>query len=59
MKLTASKAEATELCMYMHCMQELSEEKKRLEKELDLTRAKNEEQKKFISVVKSAVSHLS
>jgi len=33
-------------------MQELSEEKKRLEKEL-------EEQKKFISVVKSAVSHLS
>jgi hypothetical protein len=32
-------------------MQELSEEKKRLEKEL-------EEQKKFIVAVKSAVSHL-
>jgi len=36
----------------LYSMQELSEEKKRLEKEL-------EEQKKFIAAVKSAVSHLS
>jgi hypothetical protein len=39
-------------------MQELSEEKERLKKELEMSRAKNEEQKKFIVAVKSAFSHL-
>lgn len=50
--MTASEAQSTTELDMVYCMQELSDEKKRLEKEL-------EEQKKFISVVKSAVSHLS
>jgi hypothetical protein len=44
--------------LFASVVQELSEEKKRLEKELEMTRARNEEQKKFIVTVKSAVSHL-
>ena len=42
---------------FPRCVQELSDEKKRLEQELAMSRAKNDEQKKFITAVKSAISH--
>jgi hypothetical protein len=43
--------------LFASVVQELSEEKKRLEKELEMSRARNEEQKKFIGALKCAISH--
>ena len=45
-------------CLF-HSLQELSDEKKKLEDELKTLKEQNDEQKKFISALKSAISHFS
>ena len=45
-------------CLF-HSLQELSDEKKKLEDELKTLKKQNDEQKKLISALKSAISHFS